>query len=102
MDDRNLLLQRTNLRELGRFLMDADGVYVEKADAGGMTAEERQEQLRDDLELAIRDTSEETQKRVREAADETWACGEGFGFMEGMRAGARIVLTLLGDGEILI
>lgn len=102
MDDGKLLLQRTSLKELSKFLIDADGVYVEKADAGGMTAEERQEQLWDDLELAIRDASEETQKRVREAADEIWACGEGFGFMEGMRAGARIVLTLLGDGEILI
>ncbi|MBD5162964.1 MAG: hypothetical protein HDT14_13335 [Oscillibacter sp.] len=102
MEDRELLLQRTGLRELSKFLMDTDGVYVERTDAGGMTAAGRQAQLRDNLELAMRDINEETRMRVRETAGEIWARGEDLGFMEGMRAGARIVLALLGDGEILI
>lgn len=102
MDSMELVLQRTGLKELSKFLMDTDGVYMEKTDSGYMTAAGRQAQLRDNLELAMQDINEETRKRVRETASEIWARGEDLGFMEGMRAGARIVLTLLGDGEILI
>ena len=40
--------------------------------------------------------------RVRAVAEEAWEYGETFGFLAGMRAGARTALALVGEDELEI
>ena len=101
MNDRANRLQRTSVESLGRFLMDA-GIFCTDTHNVGLTEKERLERLRDDLAIALLADGEKMRKQVQETAEKAWEDGETFGFMEGMRAGARIVLALMEDGEIRI
>lgn len=101
MGDRSEILRRTSLEVLSRLLTDTS-IFYEDTHSSGLTDGERLAQMRDDLEMAFQTEGEGMRRQVRKTAETAWEYGERFGFMKGMRAGARIVLALVGEGEIRI
>ena len=101
MDNTLDILQRTNLRTLGRFIMEDRTIFEQEAGEAFTEAQIRQF-LEDDLRLALRHGGENLDARVRAVLEETWEEGKMAGFLSGMRAGARMILSLTGEGEILI
>lgn len=106
MDDSATILRRANLRDLGRFLMDGricDGDPEESV----LPQEELTEAgirliLEDELRLALHNGGENLEARIRAVTEKSWETGKMTGFLEGVRAGARAVLALLGEGELRI
>lgn len=101
MDDSATILRRTTLRNLGRFLMEERNFYS-KGLGEELSEKELRLLLEDKLKLALRNGGEHLDARVRAVTEETWEQGKMTGFLEGMRAGARAVLALLGEGELRI
>lgn len=101
MDDRLMVLRRANLRMLGHLLMDTSFPFEE-----GLGEEESEKEaqagVEDDLRLALRHEGEGQEQRIREVVKTAWKKSKALGFMEGMQAGARIVLALVGEEEIRI
>ena len=92
------ILQRTNLRNLGRFLME-DRTTFEREAGEAFTEAQIRQFLEDDLRLALRHGGENPDVRFRAVLEETWEKGKMAGFMTGMRAGARIILSLTGERD---
>lgn len=100
MDDMSQMLRRANLRTLGRFLVDPDiPAWIEEEE---FSEESIKLTLEDELRLALRNGGENLEARIRAVTTANWEKGELVGFMEGMRAGARVALALLGDGPVRI
>ena len=92
--DMTELLKRTQLKGFGEFLMgnpDAAGTCLE----ADWTAEELLEQRRESLGMA-REQGQEGEREL-ESLEEM---NRRVGFYTGLRAGARMVLELLGEGEL--
>ena len=101
MTDTPTLLEKTSLKVLGQFLLSTE-FTCECASESSLTEEARLVKLRDDLEIALRHEGEALRREVRAVVEEAWERGEMVGFLSGMRAGARMILSLTGEGEILI
>lgn len=67
-----------------------------------LSAEYVRSDVEDLLRWALHNGREDLDGRMQDVMEEAWEKGEMTGFMKGMRAGARLMLSLLGDGEILI
>ena len=101
MDNTLDILQRANLRTLGRFLME-DRASFDREIGEAFTEAQLRLSLEDDLRLALRHGGENLDTRVRAVLEETWEKGKIVGIMAGPRAAARTTLSLLGEGEILV
>lgn len=95
------LLEKTSLNALGQFLLNTE-FTCDCPSEGALTEEEQLAQLRDDLEVVLQYADEALRREAREVIEEAWERGEMAGFLSGMRAGARMILSLTGEGEILI
>ena len=88
------LLKRTTLRGFGAFLMDGDDELWECPE-NGFSAEELLKYRRDNLRITrLRGDDETEDLRALEEANRR------IGFYSGLRAGARMVLELLGEGVL--
>lgn len=100
MHDMRAILERTSLRALGTFVTDAS-IPLEELLGEETTQEEQARRFTDDLHLAIRNggaQAEERAQRVLMAGrDAAWQAG----FCAGMKAGARIVLSLTDESEVV-
>ena len=101
MTDMPTLLEKTNLKVLGQFLLNTE-FTCQCVSEGGLTEEEQLARLRDDLETVLRHSGEAMRREARAVVEEAWERGEMSGFLSGMRAGARMILSLTGEGDILI
>lgn len=101
MDDILDILRRTDLRTLGRFLME-DRTTFDREVGEELTEKQVRLSLEDELRLALLHGEEDLDARVRAVLEDAWEKGKMAGFMVGMRVGARTTLSLLGEGEILI
>lgn len=95
------LLEKTNLDILGQFLLNTE-FTCDYPSEGSLTEEDQLAQLRDDLEIVLQCADEALRRDAREVIEEAWERGEMAGFLSGMRAGARLILSLTGAGDILI
>ena len=101
MTDTPTLLEKTSLKVLGQFLLSTE-FTCECASESNLTEEALFVKLKDDLEIALRHEDEVLRREVRAVVEEAWERGEMAGFLSGMRAGARLILSLTGEGDILI
>lgn len=88
------MLKRVQINHLGEFLMGNQDVFWKCAEPE-QTAEDLLNERRDDLEIAV--------KRGEEGAYELEKLEEAnrrIGFYMGLKAGARLMMELLGEGEI--
>lgn len=97
MDKKMMLMRRTSLRTLGCVLMDIS-LPVEEALGEERSEEETLGMIRDDLGLALRNGGDNLKVRLERVVDDAWKEGKKAGFLEGMQAGARIILSLTGEG----
>ena len=98
MDKKMMLMRRTSLRTLGCVLMDIS-LPVEEALGEERSEEETLGMIRDDLGLALRNGGDNLKVRLERVVEEAWKQGKQAGFLAGMQAGARIILSLTGEGE---
>lgn len=96
MDVRKMLMRRTELRTLGAMLTDKS-LPVEDALGEERTEEETLRMIRDDLGLALRNGGDNMKVRLERVVESAWKEGKQAGFLEGMQAGARVVLSLTGE-----
>ena len=101
MDDMAQTLQRTSLRRLGRYLISGDDVVMGRIE-DPLTERAARLSVEDRLNLALRHGGDGLEDRVRAVVEEAWEYGETFGFLAGMRAGARTALALVGADELEI
>ena len=101
MSDWTMLLGRTNLRTLAYLLVDMSFPIEERLEDERLEEDIRRE-IADDLRIALRRDEGKLEKEVGEVVKAAWDKGEMIGFMEGMKIGARVILALVGDGEIRI
>lgn len=92
------ILRRTNLKSLGAYLLDT--VHAVE----NVTPEEFSEELlldraRSDLEIVLDRAGVSDQRAVLEAAEAMADVEKRAGFYKGMRAGARLLLSLIGEEE---
>ena len=99
MDNKTMLLRRTGLRTLGCMLTD-DTLPVEEALGEEHTEEETLGLIRDDLGLALRNGGDNLKVRLERVVESAWKEGKQAGFLEGMQAGARVVLSLTGENVL--
>jgi hypothetical protein len=85
------------LRTLGCVLMDIS-LPVEEALGEERSEEETLGMIRDDLGLALRNGGDNLKVRLERVVEEAWKQGKQAGFLAGMQAGARIILSLTGEG----
>ena len=97
MDKKMMLMRRTSLRTLGCVLMDIS-LPVEEALWEERSEEETLGMIRDDLGLALRNGGDNLKVRLERVVEEAWKQGKQAGFLAGMQAGARIILSLTGEG----
>ena len=97
MDKKMMLMRRTSLRTLGCVLMDIS-LQVEEALGEERSEEETLGMIRDDLGLALRNGGDNLKVRLERVVEEAWKQGKQAGFLAGMQAGARIILSLTGEG----
>ena len=97
MDKKMMLMRRTSLRTLGCVLMDIS-LPVEEALGEERSEEETLGMIRDDLGLALRNGGDNLKVRLERVVEEAWKQGKQAGFLAGMQAGARIILSLAGEG----
>lgn len=95
------LLEKTSLKVLGQFLLSTEFTCKCTSDSS-LTEEGQIARLKDDLEIALRHEGEAMRREARAVVEDAWQRGEMAGFLSGMRAGARVILSLTGEGEILI
>lgn len=96
MDNKTVLMRRTGLRTLGWMLTDA-ALPVEQALGEERSEEETLRLIRDDLGLALRNGGDNLKVRLERVVELAWKEGKQTGFLEGMQAGARIMLSLTGE-----
>ena len=96
MDKKMMLMRRTSLRTLGCVLMDIS-LPVEEALGEERSEEETLGMIRDDLGLALRNGGDNLKVRLERVVEEAWKQGKQAGFLAGMQAGARIILSLTGE-----
>lgn len=98
MDDMKDILERTSLRHLGRLILDGGVDLHEDA------LSERQVRilLEDELTRAVKHGWKNPEQRLRGLMEKSWSSGEMVGFMKGLRAGARMALALVGEGEVRV
>lgn len=101
MEDRSMILRRASLQMLGHMLMDSSFPFEEYME-GEETEKEAKDAVEDILRLALQAGDTEREERIREVVETAWNKGRMVGFMVGMQAGARVVLALVGEGEIRI
>lgn len=97
MEKKMMLMRRTSLRTLGCVLMDIS-LPVEEALGEERSEEETLGMIRDDLGLALRNGGDNLKVRLERVVEEAWKQGKQAGFLAGMQAGARIILSLTGEG----
>lgn len=97
MEKKTMLMRRTSLRTLGCVLMDIS-LPVEEAMGEERSEEETLGMIRDDLGLALRNGGDHLKVRLERVVEEAWKQGKQAGFLAGMQAGARIILSLTGEG----
>ncbi len=97
MDKKMMLMRRTSLRTLGCVLMDIS-LPVEEALGEERSEEETLGMIQDDLGLALRNGGDNLKVRLERVVEEAWKQGKQAGFLAGMQAGARIILSLTGEG----
>jgi hypothetical protein len=97
MEKKTMLMRRTSLRTLGCVLMDIS-LPVEEALGEERSEEETLGMIRDDLGLALRNGGDNLKVRLERVVEEAWKQGKQAGFLAGMQAGARIILSLTGEG----
>ena len=97
MDKKMMLMRRTSLRTLGCVLMDIS-LPVEEALGEERSEEETLGMIRDDLGLALRNGGDNLKVRLERVVEEAWKQGKQAGFLAGMQAGARVVLSLTWEG----
>ena len=97
MDKKMMLMLRTSLRTLGCVLMDIS-LPVEEALGEERSEEETLGMIQDDLGLALRNGGDNLKVRLERVVEEAWKQGKQAGFLAGMQAGARIILSLTGEG----
>lgn len=95
------LLEKTSLKVLGQFFLNTE-FTCDCAPESSLTEEAQLARLKDDLEISLRHEDEALRREARAVVEEAWERGEMAGFLSGMRAGARMILSLTGEGEILI
>ena len=100
MQSMKTILGHTSLRALGAFVTDTS-VPLEELLGEAVTREEQARRFADELHLAIRNGGARTEERaqgVLEAGrDAAWQAG----FCAGMKAGARIVFSLMDESEVV-
>ena len=101
MTDTPTLLEKTSLKVLGQFLLNPE-FTCDCTPESSLTEEAQLAKLKDNLEIALRHEDEALHWEARAVVEEAWERGEMAGFLSGMRAGARMILSLTGEGEILI
>lgn len=99
MDKKIMLMRRTELRTLGVMLTD-DTLPVEEALGEEHTEEETLGLIRDDLGLALRNGGDNLKVRLERVVELAWKEGKQAGFLAGMQAGARVVLSLTGENVL--
>lgn len=97
METKTMLLRRANLRALGCFLTD-EALPVEDSLGEERSEEETLLMIREDLNLALRNGGDNTKTRLERVVENAWKEGKQAGFLEGMQAGARVLLSLTGEG----
>ena len=97
MEKKTMLMRRTSLRTLGCVLMHIS-LPVEEALGEERSEEETLGMIRDDLGLALRNGGDNLKVRLERVVEEAWKQGKQAGFLAGMQAGARIILSLTGEG----
>ncbi len=97
MEKKTMHMRRTSLRTLGCVLMDIS-LPVEEALGEERSEEETLGMIRDDLGLALRNGGDNLKVRLERVVEEAWKQGKQAGFLAGMQAGARIILSLTGEG----
>ena len=100
MDGKIMLMRRTSLRALGCVLTD-QSIPVEQAMGEDWSEEEILRFIFDDLHQVIRHEQDHQEERAKEVVEMAWEEGRKFGFLDGMRAGARVALSLTGAGQEL-
>ncbi|MBD5149538.1 MAG: hypothetical protein HDT18_04035 [Oscillibacter sp.] len=101
MTDTPTLLEKTSLKVLGQFLLSTE-FTCDCTSESSLTEEGQLAKLKDDLEITLRHGDDALRREARAVVEEAWERGEMAGFLSGMRAGARLILSLTGEGEILI
>lgn len=96
MDKKVMLMRRTALRTLGRMLTD-ESLPVEEALGEERSEEETLGLIRDELGLALRNGGDNLKVRLERVVESAWNEGKQAGFLEGMQAGARVLLSLTGE-----
>lgn len=99
MDEKIMLMRRTGLRTLGCMLTDAS-LPVEEALGEERSEEEALRLIRDELGLAMRNGGDNLKVRLERVVESAWKEGKQAGFLEGMQAGAKVLLSLTGDNTI--
>ena len=85
------------MRTLGRVLTDIS-LPVEETLGEENSEEETLGMIWDDLGLALRNGGDNLKVRLERVVEEAWKQGKQAGFLAGMQAGARIILSLTGEG----
>lgn len=99
MDEKIMLMRRTGLRTLGCMLTDTS-LPVEEALGEERSEEETLRLIRDELGLALRNGGDNLKVRLERVVESAWKEGKQAGFLEGMQAGAKVLLSLTGDNII--
>lgn len=97
MDDMTRLLRRTSLKSLGGYFTDLS-LPLEEQLPEDRTAEELLSDVYAHLDTALHSGD---QREIRAVVEEMSDAARWVGLLDGLRAGARLVLTLTGDGPAL-
>lgn len=97
MSELSDILDRANLRELGRFLLDPD--YMERTNMG-QTEEERMVLLKDNLDVSLSREGMADAAGLKADIKALVEASREIGFLDGMKAGARVLLELTDRSEI--
>lgn len=97
MDDMTKFLRRTSLKGLGGYLTDLS-LPLEEQLPGDRTAEELLDDVYDHLDTALQGGD---RGEIRAAVEEMRDAARWVGLLDGLRAGARLVLALTSDTPAL-
>lgn len=94
------ILKRTNLKTLGAYLLDTSYV-VENVPQEEFSEELLLDRARSDLEIVLDRAGVSDRKEILETVEAMADLEKKAGFYKGMRAGARLLLSLIGEEEEL-
>lgn len=97
MDDMTKFLGRTSLKSLGGYLTDLS-LPLEEQLPPDRTVEELFDDIYDHLDIALQSGD---QGDIRAAVEEMRNAARWVGLLDGLQAGARLVLALTGSGPVL-